>query len=142
VFYIMYFLYRLAMGWAVRESNPGGGEIFRTCPDRPWGPSSLFYNGYRVFHGGKKRPGRDADTSPPSSAVVMKGYRYSATPLWAVRPVQSLSTCTRENHFNIILPSMPSPSKWSLSLRFSHQNPSRTPTLPHASYMPHAPQTP
>ena len=22
-------------------SNPGGGEIFRTCPDRPWGPPSL-----------------------------------------------------------------------------------------------------
>ena len=50
-------------------SNPGGGEIFRTCPDRPWGPHSLLYNGYRVFPGGKERPGRDADPSPPSSAV-------------------------------------------------------------------------
>ena len=30
-----------------------GGEIFRTCPDRPWGPPSLLYNGYRVFPGGK-----------------------------------------------------------------------------------------
>ena len=29
-----------------------GGEIFRTCPDRPWGPPSLLYNGYRVFSGG------------------------------------------------------------------------------------------
>ena len=48
------------------------GEIFRTCPDRPWGPPSLLYNGYRVFHGGKERPERDADPSPPSSAVVMK----------------------------------------------------------------------
>jgi len=27
---------------------------------------------YRVFPGGKERPGRDADPSPPSSAVVMK----------------------------------------------------------------------
>jgi hypothetical protein len=44
------------------------GEIFRTCPDRPWSPSSLLYNGYRVFPGGRKRPGRDADPSPPSSA--------------------------------------------------------------------------
>ena len=52
---------------------PRGGEIFRTCPDRPWGPPSLLYNGYRVFPGGKDRPGRDADPSPPSSAVVMKG---------------------------------------------------------------------
>jgi len=24
-------------------------EIFRTCPDRPWGTPSLLYNGYRVF---------------------------------------------------------------------------------------------
>jgi hypothetical protein len=29
------------------------GEIFRTCPDRPWGPPSLPCNGYRVFPGGK-----------------------------------------------------------------------------------------
>ena len=49
------------------------GEIFRTCPDRSWGPPSPLYNGYRVFPGGKERPGRDADPSPPSSAVVMKG---------------------------------------------------------------------
>ena len=50
-----------------------GGEIFLTCPDRPWGPPSLLYNGYRVFPGGKERPGRDADPSPPSSPVVKKG---------------------------------------------------------------------
>ena len=30
-----------------------GGEIFRTRPERPWGPPSLLYNGYRVFPGGK-----------------------------------------------------------------------------------------
>ena len=23
-----------ATGWTVRGTNPGGGEIFRTCPDR------------------------------------------------------------------------------------------------------------
>ena len=48
---------------------PVGGEIFRTCLDRPWGPSSLLYNGYRVFPGGKEQPGSDADPSSPSSAV-------------------------------------------------------------------------
>ena len=57
-----------------------GGEIFRTCPDRHWGPPSLLYNGYRVFPGVKERPGRDADPLPPSSAVVMKGYSYTSTP--------------------------------------------------------------
>ena len=43
----------VATGWTVRGSNPGGGEIFRTRPDRPWDPPSLLYNGYRVFIGGK-----------------------------------------------------------------------------------------
>jgi len=62
----------MATGWTVRGSNSGGGEIFRTCPDRTRGPPSLLYNGYRDFPGGKERPGRDADLSPPSSAVVKK----------------------------------------------------------------------
>ena len=53
-------------------SNPDGGEIFRTCPDRPWGPPRLPYKGYRVFPGGKVRPGRAADHSPPSSAAIME----------------------------------------------------------------------
>jgi hypothetical protein len=43
-------------------SNPGVGEIFRTCPDRPWGPLSLLYNGYRVFPGVKS--GRDVTLTP------------------------------------------------------------------------------
>ena len=60
-------------------SNPGGGEIFCTCPDGFWGPPSLLYNGYRVFPGGKERPARDADPSPPSSAVVMKEWSYIFT---------------------------------------------------------------
>ena len=71
---------RLATGWTVWGSNPDGGEIFRTSPDRPWGPPSLLYNGCWVFPGGKERPGRDADPSPTSSTVVMKGQSYSSTP--------------------------------------------------------------
>jgi hypothetical protein len=43
----------LVTGWTVRGSNPGRSEIFRTRPDRPWGPPSHLYNGYRVFPGGK-----------------------------------------------------------------------------------------
>jgi hypothetical protein len=106
--------------------DPGGGEIFRTCPDRPWGPPNLLYNGYQVFPCGKERLRRDADPSPPSSAVgheTVELYLYSPyrpyglcrasvpvqgwplplpysraiplLPLWAVRPVQNLSGCTR-----------------------------------------------
>ena len=53
-------------------ANPDSGEIFHTCPDRLWGPPSLLYNGYRVFPGSTERPVRDADPSPPSTAVVKK----------------------------------------------------------------------
>jgi len=49
-----------------------GGKRFSARPDRPWGPPSLLYNGYRVFPGGKVRPGRASDHSPPSSAAVME----------------------------------------------------------------------
>jgi hypothetical protein len=71
------------LDWTVRRSNPGGGEIFSTCPDRPWGPPSLLYNGYRVFPGSSKRPGRDADLSPRSSAEVWKKSR--AIPLLSLK---------------------------------------------------------
>ena len=37
----------------VRGSNPGGGEIFRTRPDRPWGLQDLLHNGYQFLPGGK-----------------------------------------------------------------------------------------
>jgi hypothetical protein len=66
--------------WTVRGSNPGGGEIFCTCPDQPWGPPILLCNGYRVFPGGRKRPGRDADPSPllePRSKNRVELYLYS-----------------------------------------------------------------
>ena len=35
-----------------------GGRIFRTRPDRPWGPPSVLYNGYSVSFPGIKRPER------------------------------------------------------------------------------------
>jgi hypothetical protein len=56
-------VYRLATGWMDRESNPGGGEIFRTQPPVQWVPG---------LSRDKERPGRNADPSPPSSAMVMK----------------------------------------------------------------------
>jgi len=48
---------------------PVWDEIFGNCPDRPWGPPSILYNGNWLFPGGRERPGRDADPSPLSSAV-------------------------------------------------------------------------
>jgi len=60
---------RLAKGWTVRGSNSGGGEIFRTCPVRPWGPPTLLYKGYRVFPGCKSA-GVWCLPPTPSSAEV------------------------------------------------------------------------
>ena len=91
------YLNLLATGWTVRGSNPGGGEIFLTCPGRPWGPPSLLYNGYRVFPGGKERPGRNADTLPLLVPWSRKSRAIPLLPLWAVRPVQRLSACSRVN---------------------------------------------
>ena len=53
----------IATGYGLEgPENAGGGEIFRTCPDRPWGPPSLVYNGYRVFPGVKS--GRGVTLTP------------------------------------------------------------------------------
>jgi len=58
-------------GWTVRGRILVGTK-FSARPDPLWGPPSLLYNGYRVFPGGKVRPGHAADHSPPSSAAVME----------------------------------------------------------------------
>jgi hypothetical protein len=42
------------MGWTVRGSKPGVGEILCTRSDGAWGPTSPLYSGYSVsFPGGK-----------------------------------------------------------------------------------------
>jgi len=78
---------RLTTGWTVRVRIPVRRR-FSARLDRPWGPPSLLYNGYRVFLGGKMRLGRAADHSPPSSAAVVEEYSYTSThPLGYTGPV-------------------------------------------------------
>jgi hypothetical protein len=67
--------YMIPTGWTVRGSNPGGGEIFRTRPDRPCGPSSLLYNG---SFPGVKRSGRGAGHPP---LLVPRSRKSRAIPL-------------------------------------------------------------
>jgi hypothetical protein len=55
------------MKYRVQENtkrNPGGSEIFRPRPNRPWDPPSLLSNGYRVSFPGLKRPGRGVNYPP------------------------------------------------------------------------------
>jgi hypothetical protein len=81
------------MGWTGGIESRWGQDILHlsrqalghTQPPVQWVPS---------LSRGKHRSGRDADPSLPSSAVVKK-RAIPLLPLWAVRPVQSLSACTR-----------------------------------------------
>jgi hypothetical protein len=65
-----------SVGIATSYGLDGAGIEFRWGPDFPHlsrpalGPPSLLYNENRVFPGGRKRPGCDADPSSPSSAEV------------------------------------------------------------------------
>ena len=52
-------VYRLAAGWMVRGSNPGGGEIFRTRPDWPLGKTQPPIEWVPCFFSGVNGPGRD-----------------------------------------------------------------------------------
>ena len=92
----------LTAGWTVRESNPGGGDFFRTRPDRSRDPPSLLYSGCRVFHGVNAT---EAWRWPPTpSNVDVKGtvYLYLYTPFgpsWHVlgkdMPVHTMKACKR-----------------------------------------------
>ena len=68
---------RLTTGWTVRGSNPGGAR-FSTHPDRPWGPPSLLYNAYRVFHGAKIGQGVLLTTH---RLLVPRSWKSRAIPL-------------------------------------------------------------
>jgi len=59
-----------SVGIATGYGLDGPGIESRWRRDFPHLSSSLLYIGYRIFPGGKERPGHYADPSPPSSAVV------------------------------------------------------------------------
>jgi len=76
---------RLAAGWTVRGSNPGGGELFRTYPDRPCGLPSLLYSEDRVFFPGVKRPGRGVDYPHQLAPRLKKEQSYTSIPPLGLR---------------------------------------------------------
>ena len=53
-----------------------------------------------------------------------------------IDPVHTPTSYFLKIHLNIILPSTSVSSKWSLSLRFLHQNPVCTSLIPHMFYVP------
>jgi hypothetical protein len=80
-------------------------EIFHTRPDRPWGPPSLLYNGYRLFPGGKGGRGVTLTTHPQLLPRSWKSRAMPLLPLWArvtcyrVTPYLTLSN---DHHFNVV----------------------------------------
>ena len=66
------------------------GDIFRSRPDRPGGPTnpSTVYNGYRVVFPGVKWSGGGVDHLPPSSGEVKERvdlyFCSSSRPSWSV----------------------------------------------------------
>jgi hypothetical protein len=78
--YIAQPVHPLTMYWTVLWSNPGGGEIFRTRPDRPWCPPNSLYIVYWVRFPTVRSPGRVVDHPHLSSAKVNERV-YTPTPL-------------------------------------------------------------
>jgi hypothetical protein len=75
----------IATGRRVEVRVPVGLRIF-SSPRRPdwlWGPFSLLSIGYRALSPEVKRPEREADCSPPTSAEVKKTWIYISAPPYA-----------------------------------------------------------
>jgi hypothetical protein len=62
-------------------------------------------------------------------------YPQTAPILSQLDPVHTPTSNFLKIHFNIFLPSTPGSPKWSLSLRFPHQNPVYVSSLPHTGYI-------
>ena len=84
----------VGIGTRYRLDGPGiksrlGGEIFRTRPDRPWGPPSLLYKEYLVFPGGKAAGAWRCPSPPPPSSAEVEGrvQLYFCTPSGPSWPV-------------------------------------------------------
>jgi len=94
---------RLATGWTVRGSNPDKGEILRTRPDRPWGPSTLLYDGQRVSFPGVKQPRRGVEHPPPPIAEVTERVElYLYLPFvpscQVMRSSSPCTSCSKSSH--------------------------------------------
>jgi len=72
-------------------SNSGRGRGLFSSPqgaERPWGPPSFLFGGYRASFLGIKQSGREVDHPPPCSADVKNEWSHTFAPpyaFWAFR---------------------------------------------------------
>jgi len=84
-----------------------GARFFESVQIGPGAHPASCTMGTVSFQGGKERPERDADPSPHPLVPWSRNSRaIPLLPLWAVRPVQSLSACTTV-HFTFLCTYIP-----------------------------------
>ena len=134
-------------GWAVNRSLfPRTGRFFPSpwCPQWLWGlPSFLPYLPTpcsRVLL--EKLTGSAASQEIPRIfgtrrflTILTSAYHLSLSWANSIQSPQPPSHFAKI-HLNIILPSTSGSPQWSLSLRFSNQNPVHTSPIPHTRHMP------
>jgi hypothetical protein len=74
----------IATGYGLDDSgieSRWGARFSAPVQTAPAALPTLLYNGYWLFPGGKERPGRDSDPSPPSSANGPYGLYRASVPV-------------------------------------------------------------
>jgi hypothetical protein len=67
------------MGWAVRGSNPGGGDTFAPLQPGPGVHSAYYTRGIESYLG-LKRSGRNVNYPIPSNAEVIERLELTSNP--------------------------------------------------------------
>ena len=107
----------------------------------------LYFPTYLITHSIQHSPSWEANRFSASQEIPLIlwnpkiHYRIHKCPppvpiLSQLDPVHTPTSHFLKIHLNIIHPSTPGSSNWSLSLRFPHQNPVYASPLPHTCYMP------
>ena len=94
---IAYSVSRVTTYWAVRGSNPGGGEFFRAVPELPRGPPSLRYSECCVSLPRVKQTVCGVDQAPLSSAEVVNELSYTSTSRICLHGLYWLTLCYDQN---------------------------------------------
>ena len=95
--------------YSLRARWPGNrimveGEIFRTHPERPGGPTNFLYHRYKISFPGLKKPGRGVDHQPHLVPRLKKEKSNN------FNPSRDLTACSRVNFtFTFYLPFQPLP---------------------------------